>query len=214
MTQQVAAIPFSLFLAQRAPILLSLIVEESGFLSISSVRLNMLSIFFHPDSDDALLSRACHAYETLWKTEGEAMCQALEEVTGWSFGERMINAIVYEGRSLSRPMALRGSYVSWRKKAMLMHELGHRLQSRMLPPPTATGRERSRQLHQQLNLFLFPAWVQCLGTEQAMQAVAEESSLSDSVYRECWGQYIALTPQQRDDALQQLKQRAVNPSSH
>src|SRR5262245_26341772 len=79
---------------------------------------------------------ATREYDSLGASDGPRIIHALEAATGLSFsaiGDTVIRAVVFEGASSSGyrddPMQMRASYPIATKKATLMHELGHRLQS-------------------------------------------------------------------------------------
>ena len=80
-----------------------------------------------------LLAAAVGEYERIWATDGARIVRTMQDVSGLSFTDTAITAIVSEGVSSSgfrdTPMRLRASYPVDTKKATLIHELGHRLQS-------------------------------------------------------------------------------------
>ncbi len=87
-------------------------------------------------------------------------------------------------------MRLRSSYPFDTKRATLIHELGHRLQSRFF------GREEED--HPVLFLYLFDVWDELYGAEFADAQVAVESrrrGLFD--YETAWSTALALTPEER-----------------
>ena len=65
-------------------------------------------------AEDASFTGAAEAYHRLWSDEGTAIVDAWQRVTGLTFPESRITAIVYEGTSFSgsggMPMRLRASY--------------------------------------------------------------------------------------------------------
>jgi hypothetical protein len=122
------------------------------------------------------------------------MVAALEEVSGLRFDPEPVGAIVMEAPSSSgyrsTPMTLRASYPAETKKATLIHELGHRLQSGLF--------RKEEDEHPPLFLFLYDVWVKLYGKEFADSQVAIESrrkGLYD--YATAWKNALAMTPEQR-----------------
>jgi hypothetical protein len=83
-----------------------------------------------------------------------------------------------------KPMHLRASYPTATKKATLMHELGHRLESDLF--------RASENDHPYLFLWLYPAWVSAYGEDFARDQVAVEKRRG-GVYPAAWDDALALT---------------------
>ncbi len=115
-----------------------------------------VAIEFEPESATEAFIKASAEYDAIWKAEGTRTIEAMERVTGITFEERRIKAIVYEGVSFSgggeRPMRLRASYPPDVKKATLVHELLHRMLSRVKPTNEIDE-------HRKLFLVLYDIWV-------------------------------------------------------
>ena len=99
-------------------------------------RSSRLHITFVAERDSFRL--AARTYDSLWTRDGERMTDALERAARLTFadiGDTNVVAIVFEGVSNSgyrdKPMHVRASYPTATKKATLMHELGHRLESEL-----------------------------------------------------------------------------------
>jgi hypothetical protein len=96
----------------------------------------------------------------------------MEQVSGLKFQETDIQVIVYEGVSNSgfkeRPMRLRASYPEDVKKATLVHELGHRLNSQL------TSRPKDIDEHRILFLTLYEMWTKLYGKNFADEMVEVE----------------------------------------
>src|SRR6188472_1479275 len=90
-----------------------------------------LRIAFQADSGQ--FSEAARQYEEIWAKDGERITAAMEAASGLKFEDGEVKARVLEVSSSSgykeTPMQLRASYPPDTKKATLIHELGHRLQS-------------------------------------------------------------------------------------
>jgi hypothetical protein len=118
----------------------------------------------------------------------------MERVTGLRFEPGPISVVVYEGPSNSgfrtRPMKLRASYSRATKQATLVHELGHRLISELVPA--------SFEDHPIIFLFVYDVWVELWGKPFADDQVAIESrrrGLYD--YETAWNNVLKLSPQER-----------------
>src|SRR4030095_16111354 len=95
-----------------------------------------LDLAFTPETD--AFRTAAKEDDSLWASNGARIARALETAAHLRFadiGDTVIRAVVYEGVSMSgfreKPMQLRASYPVATKKATLMHELGHRLESNL-----------------------------------------------------------------------------------
>jgi len=119
------------------------------------------------------------------------MTQALETAAGLRFaaiGDTVIRVIVFEGASSSgyrdKPMRMRASYPPDTKRATLMHELGHRLESDLF--------RGSEDDHAFLFLWLYAAWVDAYGEDFAREQVVVEKRRR-GVYPAAWDAALALS---------------------
>jgi hypothetical protein len=135
---------------------------------------------------------AAHDYDSLWISDGRQMTHELEVAAHLSFaeiGDTVIRVLVFEGVSSSgyheKPMYLRASYPLATKKATLMHELGHRLESDLF--------RASENDHPFLFLWLYTAWANAYGEEFAREQVAVEKRRG-GVYPAAWDSVLALSP--------------------
>ena len=135
---------------------------------------------------------AAGEYAELWAREGERIVNAMESVSGLKFDGDEVKAIVFEGVSESgfrdRPMRLRASYPPDTKKATLIHELGHRLESNLFP--------QSEDDHPYLFLWTYDVWVKLYGRQFADDQVAVEKARG-RIYPAAWEAAMALTAEQR-----------------
>lgn len=134
---------------------------------------------------------AASEYVELWTREGERIVDAMESVSGLKFDGNEVKAIVFEGTSESgyreRPMRLRASYPPDTKKATLIHELGHRLESDLF---------RGEDDHPYLFLWIYDVWVKLYGRQFADAQVAVEKARG-RMYPAAWEAAMALTAEQR-----------------
>jgi hypothetical protein len=149
-----------------------------------------LRLTFVPQSDT--FAAAAREYTQLWAVEGERIVRAMESVSGLTFRDTAVRVIVYEGISMSGfrdvPMRMRASYSADTKKATLVHELGHRLQSGLF--------RREEEEHGPLFLWLYDVWVQLYGREFA-DAQVEIEKRRRGPYPDAWNAALALAPAER-----------------
>ena len=149
-----------------------------------------LRIVFHPDSDQ--FSDAAHQYESIWANEGSRITAAMEAASGLKFEDREVEAIVLEVSSSSgykeKPMRLRASYPMDTKKATLIHELGHRLQSDLF--------HHDEDDHKYLFLWVYDVWFKLYGREFAGAQVAVEKQRG-RMYPAAWDFALSFTADQR-----------------
>ena len=179
-------------------------------LSTLPVQGSRVAVEFEPESATEAFIKASAEYDAIWKAEGTRTIEAMERVTGITFEERHIKAIVYEGVSFSgggeRPMRLRASYPPDVKKGTLVHELLHRMLSRV--KPTSEIDE-----HRKLFLVLYDIWVVRYGKDFADQNVAVESrrkGLYD--YESAWKWALTMSAEERAAKFKALRAAAPSPA--
>jgi hypothetical protein len=150
----------------------------------------VLRLEFVPESET--FAAAVGEYERIWAADATRIVQTMQDVSGLTFIDTVVTAIVYEGVSSSgfrdTPMRLRASYPLDTKKATLIHELGHRLQSPLF--------RRNDEEHGPLFLWLYDAWVRLYGKEFADAQVAVEKRRRGP-YPRAWDEALALSPKAR-----------------
>ena len=147
-------------------------------------------------AQDASFTEAAETYHRLWSDEGEAIVNTWQRVTGLTFPQSQITAIVFEGVSTAggpnTPMRLRASYNADTKRSALVHELGHRLIAQL------TTRPADLDEHRVLNLVLYDVWVGLWGNEFAVRQVQVESNQRGRYdYESAWRWVLSLTSEQR-----------------
>ena len=149
-----------------------------------------LRIVFQPDSDQ--FSEAARQYETIWARDGVKITAAMEAASDLKFEDREVKAMILEVSSESgyreKPMRLRASYPLDTKKATLIHELGHRLQSDLF--------RRGEDDHPYLFLWIYGVWVNLYGREFADAQVAVEKQRG-RMYPAAWDYALSLPSEQR-----------------
>jgi len=152
-------------------------------------------ITFVPQSDS--FAASARDYERMWAAEGPRIVAAMERVSGLTFispvyADTAITANVLERASNSgfraSPMQLRASYSADTKKATIIHELGHRLQSGLF--------RREEEEHGPLFLWIYDVWVALYGREFADAQVVIERARGGP-YPKAWDEAMALTAAQR-----------------
>lgn len=148
-----------------------------------------VQITFVAQSDS--FAPAAREYEQIWAAEGARIVAAMERVSGLRFvnpdyADTSITANVREVASNSgyraSPMTLRASYPTDTKKATLVHELGHRMQSHLF--------RQSEEEHPQLFLWIYDVWVDLYGQSFADAQVAIERTRAER-YVKAWDEALS-----------------------
>jgi len=142
----------------------------------------MISISFHPESDILDFSKACKEYENIWESDGRRIIEVWEKLTGLTFKEGKINAIVFKGISHSVPLSLRYDLDFDRKKAILVHELGHRILSNRVTQIENSSLEN----HKTLFLILFDVLMELYGKDFTNSTIEWDKKLPREEYRLAW----------------------------
>ena len=157
----------------------------------------MLIIKFHPESNKREFIQAAKEYQSIWKEDGKRIVDAIEKASTLKFVEKLINALIFEGRSRSYPLQLRASYSKEVKKARLIHELCHRLLSgNNLEVKIKYGTKKHLVVHKQINLILYDIWADLYGKGFADEMVKEESNLAP-YYKKAWEYALSFTREER-----------------
>lgn len=160
----------------------------------------MIDIKFFPDSDREDFSSAVKEFENIWQAEGKGILQAWVEVTGLSFKETYINAVIFNGISHSHPLSFRYNLDSISKKRVLIHELGHRLLSAHIPGKVAS----SLEVHKGLDLVLYDVYLKLGGEELADGAVEWDCNLPRPEYKEAWEWALKFSDEERNKKFKQV----------
>lgn len=153
-----------------------------------------MKINFFPDSNRQDFSQAVTEYENIWKQHSDKIINTWEEVTGLSFKESEINAIVYEGRSQSHPFLLRANIDIERKSTVLIHELGHRI----IYKRQNISEINSLENHKTLFLVLYEVFEKVFDTGVADRAVEwDYVNLSPEVYKTAWDWALNFSKEER-----------------
>jgi hypothetical protein len=136
-------------------------------------------------------------YERIWSEDGPRIIAMMESTSGLRFinpfyADTAITAIVLEQASSSgyreRPMQMRASYPPSTKRATLIHELGHRLQSNLF--------RRGEPEHGPLFLWIYDVWTRLYGQAFADEQVEVERRRRGP-YPAAWDSAMALSAEQR-----------------
>lgn len=164
------------------------------------------------DLEGAAYAEAAEQYQTLWAREGTRIVSGLEAATSLRFRETYIHAVVYSGPSHSHPLSLRAEYPDSVKLGTLVHELGHRLVHGARNPRVHVSSDRrpsSKDLHKNLDLFLYDTLTQLYGDEFAQEQLAFERDLTP-MYADCWDWALAFD---RDTRAELFRQSLVHTST-
>ncbi|MFH1175648.1 MAG: hypothetical protein V1698_02915 [bacterium] len=157
----------------------------------------MISIKFNPDSEKQEIVKSVKEYQEIWDKEGDKIVQAIEKVSGFSFAEAEIEAVVYEGAGHSNPFQLNATYSKEVKKGKLMHELCHRLVSdNNIIVKINNSKDKTLEIHKLLYLILYDVWSEA-GDEEFARAMVEIESRRSSVYENAWVWALNLSKEER-----------------
>jgi hypothetical protein len=187
----------------------SFIVTLTLFASLVVIQAPTLKMNFTPESDK--FEEATRQYRDIWKTEGQRMIEAMEAVSGLRFQETEVPVIVFEGVSTSgfrdRPMKLRASYPEEVKKATLIHELGHRLNSQLRNRPNDIDE------HRILFLYLYDVWVTVYGKSFADRMVEVEKKRKGVYdYESAWNWALSLSQAERAAKFKEIVKNNSTPN--
>ena len=178
-------IPYSVFL-----FLLVGACSSTPSVNSSGAAVPVPRIQFVPESET--FAAAVGEYERIWAADAARISRTMQQVSGLTFSDTAITAVVFEGVSSSgfrdTPMRLRASYPIDTKRATLIHELGHRLQSPLF-------RQQDEE-HGPLFLWLYDVWVALYGKEFADAQVLVEKRRRGP-YPRAWDEALALSPGER-----------------
>jgi hypothetical protein len=160
-----------------------------------------VNLSFTPESEKFI--DATKTYQAIWDADGARVIQAMEEVSGVQFGREDVKVIVYEGISHSgykdTPMKLRASYTFDIKKATIVHELGHRLNTRIGNRPADVDE------HRLLFLYLYDVWVKLYGKSFADSAVEVEKKRKGVYdYESAWNWALRQSAEERASRLKEI----------
>jgi hypothetical protein len=151
-------------------------------------------------AQDRTFTEAAQTYQRLWISDGTPIADAMAQVSGLTFQETHVRAVIFEGVSRSgmgsTPMYLRASYPDDVKKATLVHEHGHRLIAQL------RNRPGDLDEHRVLFLFLYDVWESLWGSSVADELVRIESGRTGLYdYASAWRWALSLTREQRASRL-------------
>jgi hypothetical protein len=166
-----------------------------------------LGLNFTPESER--FNEATKQYQSIWSAEGKRMIETMEQVSGLKFQETEIQVVVYEGASYSgykdKPMRLRASYPEDVKKATLVHELGHRLNSQL------KNRPKEVDEHRLLFLYLYEVWTKLYGKRFADEMVEVEKKRKGLYdYESAWGWALTMNEGERAAKFKDVVSRNVS----
>ena len=180
---------------------LALYLVISLFLATDFNQSSSVTLSFAPESEK--FADAAQQYQNLWNAESKRIIEAMEDVSGLTFEPQEVRVIVFEGPSESgfrdKPMKMRASYPADIKKATLIHELGHRLNTKVRTRPDGIDE------HRVLFLYLYDVWTKLYGKSFADHAV-EVEKLRKGIYDydSAWNWALSMSEQQRASKLKEI----------
>ncbi len=165
---------------------------------------NAVAMTFTPEQPE--FAEGAREYEQFWEQEGQRITEAWQQHTGLPFEDSEIKVIVFNKPSYAgnagEPMHLRYSYPPDIKKGTLIHELGHRILSRLVHTQT------EYDPHQFLDLVLFDLWVDLYGQEFAQANIDWEKKLKGIYdYEGTWDWALAMSSEERQKIFTELKSK-------
>ncbi len=166
----------------------------------------MLQINFYPECDNPVFEKAAEEYGRLWHEEEERIVATIEEVSGLKFRETIINAIVYDRSSYSKPLSLEAKLSKDDKKEALIHEICHRLLlGNKIRWEKLKGKHASYLIsHKPLDLILYDILVKLYGKNFAKKSVETEinewqkwGGIGVSPYKLAWDWALAMSGEDR-----------------
>jgi hypothetical protein len=165
----------------------------------------MLRIKFYPEYDNEDFKNSAKEYQLIWDDEGLKITETIERISGLTFIETEINALIFEGVSRSHPLQLRASNSLDEKRATIVHELCHRICFGNKVRIVNNDEPRLLTAHKTIFLILYDVLVDLYGEESALKNVEHESKLSDE-YKQAWEWALKKTPEKRLQLFGELKQ--------
>lgn len=167
----------------------------------------MLIINFLPDSNFEDVSASVREYEDLWKSDGVRIVDAWESLSGYTFKETFINAVICPSqRAQSHPLSFKAEYTAEEKKLYVTHELGHRiLRTHLKLAFTKRSIElNSLENHKVFDLLLYDVFELVYGKAFTDYAVVYEREQVGGVYKEAWD--FALSFKTKEERQQKFKE--------
>lgn len=147
----------------------------------------MLQINFYPESDKEEFIKAAREYQEIWDKEGKKIIETIEKISGLKFKTKFINAVTFGGISYSLPLRLESSYKPKFKRAVLVHELCHRLLvDNGVKIKSISKADFTFKVHRIIYLVLYDIWVQLYGEKLAKEAMELEISYGYPPYKKAW----------------------------
>ena len=170
----------------------------------------VITINFYPESDNEKFQKAAEEYSDIWKKDGKKIFDKIQKLSGLKFKTKAINAVTFEGHSYSLPLRLRSSYPQTQKKAVLIHELCHRLliDNNFYIFDT---KNLSEDVHKILDLILYDLWVSLLGEKRANESKDVEIAYGDQAYKNAWDWALSFDKETR---VKKFKEMVKQYSNH
>lgn len=157
-----------------------------------------MKIIFHADSDLEMYNEAVREYQQIWNSESEKIIESWQRHTGLTFRETFINAVVFDGKSQSHPLSLRHNVDLDRKKALLVHELGHRLLYQR-----RKSKGDSLERHKFLFLVLYDVFCDLYGASFVRKVINFDNQLGE-LYKDAWEWALRFNKEERKKKFQEM----------
>jgi hypothetical protein len=157
------------------------------------------NLIFKACNDKEEIMRATEEYKKIWEEDKAKIINSFQKNSRLVFKQKEIRVFIDEARSMSglnvsQPLRLRASYSLDKKKATLIHELGHRLLFDLIPP-------NDNKSHHLLFLFLYDVWTDLYGEIFAKQQVEIEKNQKSTDYETPWVWVLSMTREERNSLM-------------
>jgi len=173
-----------------------------------------LAIHFDSLIDHEVLSKAAKEYQAIWKEDGSKIVKIMEQISGLRFLDRHIEAFVYygmsySGKNLHMPMLIYACNSLDGRRAVLTHELGHRLLFNIDLSKTDCLQ------HQPLFLILYDIWTELYGKGFADAQVKYDMNVKwiriDP--KKVWNSVLKLSKEKRTQLFASIVKKALITTS-
>jgi len=160
-------------------------------------------INFYPEHDDSDFEKAAKEYEMIWRKENKKILQSFNKISSLKFKEKEINALISNEIPYSTPLQLKAKATINEKRAILIHELCHRLLvgNEIKLKGIVNESNYSLIVHKLVDLILFDIWVDLYGKEFANAQVEIEKKVwnknSLNPYTKAWDWALSMSHEER-----------------
>ena len=161
-----------------------------------------------------VLNNSVKEYKEIWQKDGGRIVKIMEQISGLRFLDSNIKVFVYygipySGKDIHTPMLLRAYNSLDREKAVLIHELCHRLLFSLDLSKTDCLK------HQPLFLILYDIWAELYGKKFADGQVKYDINIKSAPidYKKVWDSVLKLSKKKRAEQFASIVRKALITTS-